>query len=122
MTTDASAGLTNHGCVIVMESLHGKSHCTTCGRQWEACTPQGSDNHCIRELGSLLADLRGKLEGECNESAMLRRELEAERAKVREREALLTRAVHDIDDKWCREACALLGLPASVDAKGEDHD
>lgn len=44
-----------HGCVIVMDALFGKSSCTTCGREWEALTPRGSENHCLRELGTRLA-------------------------------------------------------------------
>jgi hypothetical protein len=94
---------------------------------------------------ALLADLRGKLEGECNESAMLRRELEAERAKVRELHRCwgeANQALIDIDDyavrRWgetkdkCWDAVAEMAycattapemldaaLPASVDAKGD---
>lgn len=45
------------GCHIQMEAPFGKSKCLTCGREWEALTPRGSQNHCARELGSLVAAL-----------------------------------------------------------------
>lgn len=42
-------------CNLVFEGLFGASRCTVCGRQWEPMTPQGSERHCVRELGSRLA-------------------------------------------------------------------
>jgi hypothetical protein len=48
-------GEPNFGCKVVFDEPFGKSHCEVCGRQWEPMTPKGSENHCVRELGSRLA-------------------------------------------------------------------
>jgi hypothetical protein len=49
-------------CDIRFEAPFGKSKCVTCGREWEPMTPQGSANHCVRELGSRLAAAREIIE------------------------------------------------------------
>jgi hypothetical protein len=75
---------TNHGCVVVMDAPYGKSHCATCGREWEACTPQGSANHCVRELGSQVASLKEQLANAQSEAKFCREHLEREREKLAE--------------------------------------
>lgn len=48
-------------CNVVFDVPFGKSHCTSCGRQWEAMTPKGSERHCVRELGTRLAAAEARI-------------------------------------------------------------
>lgn len=49
-------------CDIRFDAPFGKSRCVTCGRQWEAMTPDGSMSDCYRELGSRLLELQAENE------------------------------------------------------------
>jgi hypothetical protein len=73
-------------CDVRFETPFGKSKCVSCGREWEAMTPQGSERHCVRELGSRLAaanihivELRKKVEDmDCRRAVAVHRAEQAE--------------------------------------------
>lgn len=53
---------TDWPCDVHFDGPFGKSKCKSCGREWEAMTPKGSANHCVRELGSRLAAAHRKID------------------------------------------------------------